>query len=176
MKSKCCAALAVLSLICAITAIVAIAGYEGRVTDMAAPAQVEGRAGTAHGPDGHAPLLQTPASVTVEVVSVYDGDTFNADIDGYPAIIGHHIGVRINGIDTPELKDKRPAVKRLAVKAREYAARRLEHGDVVELRNMERDKYFRIVADVYVDGVSLGGELLDNGLAKPYDGGTKSGW
>ena len=34
----------------------------------------------------------------------------------------------------------------------------------------------RILADVQVDGVSLGEELIKKGLAKPYDGGTKSGW
>jgi micrococcal nuclease len=36
---------------------------------------------------------------------------------------------------------------------------------------MQREKYFRIVADVNVDGGSLGQELIDQELAKPYDGG-----
>jgi endonuclease YncB( thermonuclease family) len=41
---------------------------------------------------------------------------------------------------------------------------------------MQRGKYFRIVADVFVDGSNLGQELIERGLAKPYDGGTKPKW
>ncbi len=41
---------------------------------------------------------------------------------------------------------------------------------------MQRGKYFRIVADVYVDGNSLADELLQAELAKPYDGGKKPKW
>jgi endonuclease YncB( thermonuclease family) len=38
---------------------------------------------------------------------------------------------------------------------------------------MKRRKYFRIVADVFVDGQDLGQELTQKGLAKPYEGGKK---
>lgn len=41
---------------------------------------------------------------------------------------------------------------------------------------MERGKYFRIVADIEVDGENLAELLLDNGLAKPYDGRNKPEW
>jgi len=44
------------------------------------------------------------------------------------------------------------------------------------LRNIDRGKYFRIVADVYIDGKSLAQMLLTKGLAKVYDGGKKSEW
>ena len=111
----------------------------------------------------------------VAVVSVYDGDTFRCDVDGWPPIIGENIGIRINGIDTPEMNDSRPRVKILAKKARDYARQRLGNGDV-ELKNIKRGKYFRIVADVYVDGSNLGDELLRQKLAKQYDGGKKPKW
>ena len=39
---------------------------------------------------------------------------------------------------------------------------------------MKRGKYFRIVADVYADGVSLTDKLIKSGYAVPYDGGTKA--
>lgn len=111
----------------------------------------------------------------VTVVSVYDGDTFRCDVEGWPPIIGENMGIRINGIDTPEMNDSRPRVKVLAKKARDYARQRLENGDV-ELKNIKRGKYFRIVADVYVDGSNLGNELLRQKLAKKYDGGKKPKW
>ena len=36
-----------------------------------------------------------------EITSIYDGDTFRANIKEYPEIIGYRIGMRINGIATP---------------------------------------------------------------------------
>ena len=39
---------------------------------------------------------------------------------------------------------------------------------------MERGKYFRIAADVYVDGESLGDMLIAAGVAVRYDGGKKT--
>lgn len=115
-------------------------------------------------------------AVVAEVTSIYDGDTFKCNITGYPAISGERIGIRINGIDTPEMRDNRPAVKALARKAKQFTVQRLREGRQVVLRNMRRGKYFRIVADVYVDGSSLGEELITAGLAKPYDGGRKPKW
>lgn len=40
------------------------------------------------------------------VTSIYDGDTFTATIDGWLGIAGKNIGVRISGIDTPEMRGK----------------------------------------------------------------------
>lgn len=41
-----------------------------------------------------------------EVTSIYDGDTFRANIEGWPPIIGERMPIRIKGIDTPELRGK----------------------------------------------------------------------
>ena len=108
------------------------------------------------------------------VVSVYDGDTFRCHIEGYPPIIGSNISIRIAGIDTPEMRDKEN--KALAQKAREFTKDRLLSAETIKLRDLQRGKYFRLVADVYVDGVSLGELLLRHGLARCYDGGTKERW
>jgi micrococcal nuclease len=42
----------------------------------------------------------------LEVTSIYDGDTFRANIEGFPAVIGESMSIRINAIDTPELRGK----------------------------------------------------------------------
>jgi endonuclease YncB( thermonuclease family) len=115
-------------------------------------------------------------ALVAEVTSIYDGDTFRCNLEGYPPIAGERISIRINGIDTPEMRDSRPKIKALARKAKQYTVKRLREGKQVILRNMQRGKYFRIVADVYVDGSSLGQELISAGLAKPYDGGKKPKW
>ena len=112
--------------------------------------------------------------VVSEVTSIYDGDTFRANIQEYPEIIGYRIGIRVNGIDTPEMRGKCQKEKMLAKKAKQFSVEKLRGAKTIELRNMKRGKYFRIVADVYVDGKSLGGMLIDQELAVVYDGGHKA--
>lgn len=114
--------------------------------------------------------------VVTSIDRVHDGDTFTVSVDGIPPIIGKEISVRIARIDTPEITSKVSRVKALACKAREYTRERLSQGRVIELINMQRDKYFRILAEVYIDGENLADELMQAGLAKPYDGGTKPVW
>lgn len=108
-----------------------------------------------------------------KIISIYDGDTFKVNIDGYPAIVGEKMAVRVNGIDTPEIKGKCLKEKELALKAKQLVVSLFENAQSIELRNMQRGKYFRIVADVYVDGQSLSEYLILNHVAVLYDGGTK---
>lgn len=108
-----------------------------------------------------------------EVTSIYDGDTFRVNLKDYPEIIGERIGIRINGIDTPEMRAQCQKEKKLAQQAKQFSVTQLRNAKHIELRNMRRGKYFRIVADVYVDGKDLGKMLVDNALAVPYDGGHK---
>lgn len=110
------------------------------------------------------------------VRSVYDGDTFRADIAGWPAIIGAGIPIRVSGVDTPEIKGKCPGETALAIKARNFAAALLKKASLVELRNMHRGKYFRIVAEVRIDGLDLAAILINQGLGRPYRGGRRYGW
>lgn len=121
--------------------------------------------------------LRTYGSLTVsKVCRVHDGDTFIVDISGVHPLIGSEISVRIHKIDTPEITDKREDVKKLALQARDYVKERLSQSTVIELHNISRDKYFRILADVSVDGRDLAQELLELGLAKAYDGREKPQW
>lgn len=114
--------------------------------------------------------------IVSEVTSIYDGDTFRCNIKGYPKIIGERIGIRVSGIDTPEMRDKRPHIKKKAQQAKQFAVKMLREGKVIKLKNLKRGKYFRIVAEVWIDGKSLADELIKAGLAHPYDGGTKIKW
>jgi len=116
-------------------------------------------------------------TVTVsKVISVYDGDTFRVNIASLPPIVGKNIPIRVNGVDTPEIRGKCQYEKNLALKARDFVRGKLANAKEIKLTNLQRGKYFRVVANVLVDGVSLEQELLDNELAYEYSGGKKLSW
>ncbi len=110
------------------------------------------------------------------VIRVIDGDTFVVDIDEFPDLIGKHISVRVNGINTPELRGKCEREKDLAVKAKERVEALLKTADTIVLENLSRGSFFRIVADVIIDGVSLGEIILNESLATPYRPSSDSYW
>ena len=111
----------------------------------------------------------------VKVDSVYDGDTFTITIPKWPKLAGEKIGIRVLGVDTPEMHGACPEEIALAHKAKEFTVAFLNSGPIT-LKNTGRDKYFRIDADVYVNGKSLSQELIVAKLGYSYDGGTKSKW
>ena len=103
----------------------------------------------------------------------YDGDTVTVNIPDVHQLIGEHIMIRVAGIDAAEMKTNDSCEKRMAIRAQKEVERVLKRAKRIELRNVERGKYFRIVADVYVNGRSLARYLLKKKLAIEYDGGYK---
>jgi endonuclease YncB( thermonuclease family) len=107
---------------------------------------------------------------------VHDGDTLKVEMYGMPAIFGKGIGVRLSGIDTPELKDKDPVVKAWALAAKARLEYYVKDARRVTLVDEKRDKYFRINARLLVDGRDVGELLIKEKYAKPYNGGKKVPW
>ncbi len=114
--------------------------------------------------------------IVSRIISVYDGDTFRVDIDALPEIVGKNIAIRILGIDTPEIQGKCEQEKLLAIKARDLARDYLNNAKSIHLKNLSRGKYFRLLADVFVDDFNLADVLLEKGLAVKYSGKKKSSW
>ena len=104
----------------------------------------------------------------------YDGDTITFNLPNLHPIIGEKISVRVNGIDTPEIKGNCEKEKYDAQQAKEMVADILKNAEQITLKNIERGKYFRIAANVLVDGEDLGDMLVEAGVAVKYDGGKKS--
>ena len=116
-------------------------------------------------------------NVTVsEVTSIYDADTFRVNLGGYPPIIGKRIPIRVLGVDAPEIRGKCDSEKIKARQAKQFTVQALRSAKTIELRSMQRGKYFRILADVYIDGKSLADSLIKSGHARVYDGGKRLGW
>ncbi len=108
-----------------------------------------------------------------KVIKVYDGDTITVG-----AILlnkAYRFSVRLRGIDTPEMKGGSPHEKELATKARDELSKRIMN-KIVTLRNIETEKYGRILADVYLEEECMNEWLIKEGHAKKYDGGHKESW
>mgnify|MGYP002657322391 FL=1 len=108
----------------------------------------------------------------VELASVYDGDTFRVHLSCKYGVFCKTIPIRVRGVDCPEIKGGSAETKALAKQAKAFTKNFLKSGKIL-LRNCGRDKYFRLLCDVRVNGQSLGEELIKAGHAIPYDGGTK---
>ncbi len=111
------------------------------------------------------------------LIAVIDGDTFRADIVGWSPIVAENIRVRVRGVDSPEIRNSKcEKEKMLARKARSFTARLLWTAQKIELRAIERGKYFRLLADVVFDGQDLATALIESGHGRPYAGGKRHSW
>ncbi len=116
-----------------------------------------------------------PGPLPAQVVSVYDGDTITVRARIW---LGQDIevSVRLDGIDTPELRGKCEDEKKLAQKARDFLIKLA--GDTVMLRDIHYGKYAgRVIARVLTeDGEDLVAALINAGHGRPYSGGKRQGW
>ena len=114
--------------------------------------------------------------VVSEITSIYDADTFRVNVASWPDIVGKRMSVRVLGIDAPEIRGKCKAEKTKARAAKRFTVNALRSAKKIELRNIKRGKYFRLLADVFVDGKRLADLLVKAGHARLYGGGTRGGW
>lgn len=125
----------------------------------------------------HADYLNTipfiPPIKYGKVIKVYDGDTITIASKIYPGSLIYRFPVRLNGIDSPEIKGKNELEKKLAKKSRD-ALHELIFGKIVEVRNISNEKYGRLLCDVYLDGIHVNKWMLENNYAIEYDGGKKN--
>ena len=107
------------------------------------------------------------------VIKVYDGDTITIaaklPFDDSPL---YRLSVRLNGIDTPEIKGKTEDEK-IAAKQVKDALSVLILNKRVNLKNIQTEKYGRILADVYIGELHINQWLITEKYAVKYDGGTK---
>ena len=107
------------------------------------------------------------------VIKVYDGDTITIasklPFNDSPL---YRLSVRLNGIDTPEIKGKNDDEKTAAKNARD-ALTALILNKYVTLKNIQSEKYGRILAEVYIDDLCLNEWMIKERYALKYDGGTK---
>ena len=116
-----------------------------------------------------------------EINRVVDGDTIDVTIDlGFELYKKER--VRVAGIDTPEKRTRDLEEKALGIDATNYLKKKLEDtiagDDELTIRTELKGgmgKYGRLLGWLYIgeDDVSINEQMIDEGYAWSYDGGTK---
>ena len=116
-----------------------------------------------------------------EINRVVDGDTIDVTIDlGFDLYKKER--VRVAGIDTPEKRTRNLEEKALGIDATNYLKKKLEDtiagDDELTIRTELKGgmgKYGRLLGWLYIgeDDVSINEQMIDEGYAWSYDGGTK---
>jgi len=107
------------------------------------------------------------------VIKVYDGDsiTIAAKLPFDDSTL-YRFSVRLNGIDTPEIKGKNADEKEAAKLARDALSNLILNKNII-LKNVDNEKYGRVLADVYLDELHINEWLIKERYAIRYDGGAK---
>lgn len=112
------------------------------------------------------------------VHKVVDGDTIDADIDlGFDISLTKRI--RLAGIDTPESRTTDASEKKLGLQSKDWLKNRLEFAKDIIIKTELPDsteKYGRIIGHLFINGeeISLNTQMINEGYAWEYDGGTKA--
>ena len=107
-----------------------------------------------------------------KVIKCYDGDSITVATVLPGSAQVYRFSVRLTGIDTPEMRSKNENEKWAA----KFVQQKLEYlllDKFVSLKDVQWDKYGRLLANVFLDEVNINEWLLDNNYAVPYEGGTK---
>ena len=118
-------------------------------------------------------LTTAAGTVPVTLCPVHDGDTFRIRT---PEGVSER--VRVMGIDTPELgaSARCPEEAAAAQAAQIVAAALLTRASDVRIVSHRRDRYGRLLGQVWVDGRDFAQILIDAGHGRPYQGGRRAGW
>ena len=117
-----------------------------------------------------------------KIDKVLDGDTIDVTIDlGFDLYKKER--VRVAGVDTPEKRTRDLEEKALGIDATNWLKKKLEDtiagdGDELTIRTElvgGTGKYGRLLGWLYIneDAVSLNEQMIEEGYAWAYDGGTK---
>lgn len=119
------------------------------------------------------PSLVFAQDFEARYVRNYDGDTITVNLNCNEPLFCNKMSIRVNGVDTPEIRGKCSKEKLLGKKAKYYVKEKIKKSDL-KLKNCKKGKYFRLGCDVYYDDILLSQELIEQNLAVRYDGGKKT--
>lgn len=124
--------------------------------------------------------LAAAADYEWKVHKIIDGDTVAFVVPWLPPELGNFILVRVIGIDTPEKawRARCPREATLGEAATLFTTKFIGESTSMTVVLHNWDKYGgRVDGSIFdAQGRDLATELMKIGLARPYDGGTKTSW
>jgi endonuclease YncB( thermonuclease family) len=132
-------------------------------------------AGVVSGEALGAERIRGPVAATVK--RVVDGDTIKVTAAPWPSL-RTSVTIRVDGVDTPELRSRCAKEATGAKQARDFVIARLDAtGGAVTLHDIRPGKYAsRMVARVMINDHNLATLLIKAGLGREYHGGWRQGW
>lgn len=118
-------------------------------------------------------------------IKVYDGDSITVIAYLFNNIKPYKFTLRIDGVDTPEIRSKNWKEKQFAKIVRDNLQEKILN-KIIKVKIHKKDKYGRLLATIY-ENIDNPGEddkkiesinewLVKNKYAKRYFGGTKEKW
>ena len=117
-------------------------------------------------------MIEVVIAGTIYLASLlgcYDGDTCKIEAEEFVPFKVY--SMRLEGFDTPEIRGKCDEEKALAKEAKNYTTNFMSTVSTIYVSE-EKDKYGRLIVTV----PNLAEGLIEQGLARPYDGGKRLSW
>jgi len=99
-----------------------------------------------------------------KLLRIIDADTIEAAI-----FLGFNVSIkkriRLIGINAPEIRTKDPNIKQKGLDAKAFLESLFKSKDLI-IKSKGFDKYGRCLAEVFVDNINIGEELIKEGHAK----------
>lgn len=108
-------------------------------------------------------------------IKVYDGDTITLAFKPFDNVSKiYKYNVRLNGIDTPEIKSNNADEKKIAIEIRDMLRENILN-KMVYIKCGTFDKYGRLLGDIFSEDkkIYFNELLVKNHYAYKYDGGKK---
>jgi endonuclease YncB( thermonuclease family) len=108
-----------------------------------------------------------------KVVKVIQGDKFIFDIAEPHELAGSNLDVGLRHLDAPDTTRSCPKQLEFGEEVRDFVSQKLNNATSIKLTNFRKTN-IKIIADVIVDGIDLGDELLSKGYVSDQPGYWKA--
>ena len=106
-----------------------------------------------------------PDCIVTEVLSVHSADSFTCRVAGWESVGPVRLRVQIDGIELSEGQTGSDGLQGQKAGSQRFTETRLKAAGSIKLKNVQMRNYFRVAADVFIDGNSLADELVNAGFA-----------
>ncbi len=113
-----------------------------------------------------------------KILRIIDGDTIIVSAPFLPDPLKKQRPLRLSNVDVPNIKRWANCDKeaKLGLYAKSYVEDLVKKSKKQQVKIVGYDKYGRFLGQIFLDGKSLSGSLIEKKLAKHYYGGKKQSW